>query len=130
MGDFSQKQMENLDKTVSTLQEHIPSLISGLKNSQTENEEQGKEFISHLNKAGLDHQKQMNQSFIELSQNIKSEFEVLFQNITQNMSKTLNSYSEKLRNLMTSISDMNENILKQTEESRVQYQNHLDENGK
>ena len=34
MGDFSRKQMENLDKTLSALQSNIPSLISKLENSQ------------------------------------------------------------------------------------------------
>ena len=130
IGEFSQKQMENLDKTLHALQENIPILISRLENSQKENEEKNKELINYLAVISQDNQKQINQSLIEATQNIKSEFEVIIQNLRQGMDQTLSSSSGELRNLISSLGEMNQKILEQTDESKVIYQNQLEETAK
>ena len=130
MGDFSRKQMENLDKTLSALQSNIPSLISKLENSQRENEEKTKELIDYLSTVSKDNQTQINNSLIEATQNIKSEFGLIVQNLKQGMDQTLSTSSGELRKLITSLAEMNQKILKQTNESKVVYQNQLDETAK
>ena len=127
MGDFSRKQMESLDKTLSVLQSNIPSLISKLEKSQKENEEKTIELIDYLSTISKDNQTQINNSLIEATQNIKSEFEEIVRNLKQGMNQTLSDSSGELRKLITSLGEMNQKILKQTDESKTVYQNQLDE---
>ena len=130
MGDFSKRQMENLDKTLNALQENIPPLILKLENSQKENEEKTKELIDYLAMISKDNQTQINKSLIEATQNIRTEFEMITQNLKQGMDQTLSSSSGELKKLITSLGEMNQKILKQTDESKTVYQNQLDETAK
>ena len=127
MGDFSKKQMENLDKTLNALQEYIPALILKLEKSQKENEEKTKEIIEYLTIISKDNQTQINELFIESAQNIKSVFQDITQNLKQGMNQTLSSSSGELRNLITSLGEINQKILQQTNESKTAYQDELNE---
>ena len=113
MGDFSKEQRENLDKTLSALQENIPPLISSLKNSLKENEEKTKETIDHLNNISQDNQKQINQSLVETIQVIKSEFNSIAQNMKEGM-KENEQETKKTIDQLNNISQDNQQKINQS----------------
>ena len=127
MGDFSKKQMENLDKTLNTLQENIPPLISKLESSQKQNEEKTKELIDYLAIISKDNQDQINQSLLEATQNIKTEFEVIIQNMKEGMSQTLFNSSGELKKAISSLLEINQKILQESNSARTIYQDQLNE---
>ena len=116
MGDFSRKQVENMEKTLTSLQDNIPPLISRLEHSQKQNKEATKTLINQLATSSRDNQDRINESLIHTMQNMKRAFEEITQNLKQGMTKTLSDFSEK-----------NNVLLKQTEESKISLQKHVDQ---
>ena len=130
MGDFSNKQRENLDKTLNTLHESIPHLISSLKNSLKENEQETKKTIDNLHNISQDNQKQINQSLVETIQVIKSEFNSIAQNMKEGMNDAISNSSGELKEVISNLGGMNEKLLKQNNSVQEVYQNQLKENEK
>ena len=127
MGDFSRKQIESLDKTLSALQNNVPPLISRLENSQRQNEEKVKEIIDYFNTISQDNQKQINQSLIEATRNMKTEFDSINQNMKEVMGQTFSQSSAKIQELISSLTQINQELLQKTDASQTLYQEKLNE---
>ena len=127
MGDFSRKQMENIERTLASLQEDIPPLISRLENSQKQNEETTKTLIDQLATSSKDNQAQINKSLIHAIQDMKGEFEEITQNLKEGMTQTLLDSSKELKNLLSNVFEKNNVLLKETEESKKSFQKNIDQ---
>ena len=127
MGDFSRKQIESLDKTLSALQNNVPPLISRLENSQRQNEEKVKEIIDYFNTISQDNQKQINQSLIEATRNMRTEFDSINQNMKEVMGQTFSQSSVKIQELISSLTQINQELLQKTDASQTLYQEKLNE---
>jgi len=127
MGDFSRKQIESLDKTLSALQNNVPPLISRLENSQRQNEEKVKEIIDYFNTISQDNQKQINQSLIEATRNMRTEFDSINQNMKEVMGQTFSQSSAKIQELISSLTQINQELLQKTDASQTLYQEKLNE---
>ena len=127
MGDFSRKQLENMEKTLASLQNNIPPLISRLESSQKQNEETAKTLIDQLAESGKNSQDQINKSLIDTMQDMKGAFEEITQNLKEGMTQTLSNSSKELENLLSNVSEKNHVLLKQTEESQVSFQKNIGE---
>ena len=127
MGDFSRKQMENMEKTLSSLQENIPPLVSRLEDSQKQNEMTTKSLINKLASAGRESQKQINESLIHAVQNMKGEFKEITQNLKEGMNQTLSDSSKELKDLLSNVFEKNNMLLKEAAESKKSFQNDIDQ---
>lgn len=127
MGDFSKNQMENVNKTLTVLQENIPSLISDLKNAQQDNEKKIKEVMSDLAVNGRDNQIQINESLNKTVENMRIEFGGIIESLKQGMDQTLSHSSGELKEIIASLGQTNQKILEQTNESQAVYKEHLGE---
>ncbi len=127
MGDFSRKQVEHMEKTLTSLQDNIPPLLSRLENSQKQNEEVTNTFINQLAVSSRDSQDQINKSLIHTMQGMKGVFEEITQNLKQGMTQTLSDSSKELKTLLSNVSEKNNVLLKQTEESTMSFQKDIDQ---
>ncbi len=96
MGDFAQKQTENLEKNLSLLQDKLPHLIDRLADSQESNNETTKNAINSMTSSNLESQKQIHQSMLNAVQNIKSAFE-----------NSQNQNRENTKSMMTDMAKIN-----------------------
>ena len=111
MGDFSAKQRENLEKTLSSLQNNIPPLITRLEKSQKQSEETTKHLITQLAETNQKSQNQVHESLVSFIQKMKSDFGDITQNLKDSMGKTLSDSSGELKTLVSSLSHINKDIL-------------------
>ncbi len=138
MGDFSTKQRENLEKTLTSLQNNIPPLISRLEQSQKQNEEMTKSLINQMNTSNVENQQKINESLKDSMRQMKSEFLEITKNLKEGMNQTLTDSSGELKtllssmgnvsqSLMSNLGNINKEILEKTQQSQAVYKEHFDE---
>ena len=123
MGDFSRKQVENMEKTLTSLQDNIPPLISRLENSQKQNEETAKNLIEKLSSSSLENQERIHESFVQTLQNM----EVITEDIKKGMAQTFSNSQEEFKKVLLNFSGTNNDLLKQMEKSKTNYQSLLEQ---
>ncbi len=138
MGDFSTKQRENLEKTLSSIQNNIPPLISRLEQSQKQNEETTKNLINQMSVVNIKSQEKINESLAETTRQMKSDFSEITKNLKEGMSQTLSDSSGELKTLISSLGNIskglisnlgsvNKDILEKTTKAQALYKEHFDE---
>lgn len=127
MGDFSNKQRENLEKILSSLQDNIPPLVSRLEQSQTQNEETTKKLINQMNTSNVESQGKINESLADATQQMKNEFSEITKNLREGMSQTLSASSGELKTLISHLGSINKDVLENTKDSQALYKEHVDE---
>ena len=116
MGEFSKGQVENMEKTLASLQDKLPSLISRLEDSHKQQEEATKKLIDQLAIFSQKSQEQINKPLESTMQNMKTTFEEIMQHLKQGTAKTLSDFYEN-----------NNMLLKQTQESKISFQKNMDQ---
>ena len=130
IGGFANTQRENLEKTLSAIQNNIPPLIERLEQSQKQNEEITKSLINQMTASNMESQQKINQSLAESIKQMKSEFSEITQNLKESMSQTLTDSSGELKTLMSNLGSINKDILEKTNQSQSIYKEHFDKTAK
>ena len=123
MGDFSKKQMENMEKTLTSLQDNIPPLISRLEDSQKQSEQTTKTLVKELASSSRDNQNRINESLIHTMQDMKNQFKEITQNLREGMTQTVLDSSKELSNVF----EKNTLLLKEAEDSRNSFQKDMNQ---
>ena len=127
MGGFAKQQMEQVQNTLSALQNQMPKLLEDLQTSQKQNQQTTKGLIDQLNSSQQENQKKINQSLMESVTGMKNQFAQITDNLKQGMNQTLNHSSQKLENLLQNLGDLNTNIINRTQNSYSQISSLLED---
>ena len=149
IGDFSQKQRENVEQILSALQESIPPLVSRLEAAQKKNEEGAgallknleettkslmghmessiKSLTEHLALSSAEKQNQINRSLSESINSMKSDFVEIGQNLRGDMAQTLSDSSGAFKKLLTDLGEINKDILQKKQDSESVYKEQMEQ---
>ena len=126
IGSFANQQKENVEKTLVTLQEHIPSLVARLEQAQKLNEEHVKGFIKQMSESGVNNQEKINTNIKELLQNMKNEFHDVTKGLQSGIKQMMTDSSQNLKAVISNLGNTNKEIIEHTKQSQTDYQDRFD----